>query len=221
MRTTYTSRTIAGHRLHIIEFDPASFHEHDLLWLPHHAQLQTCANKRKTEHLAGRIAAVHALHEYGHKTVPGIGDRRQPRWPEGLSGSISHCATTALAVVSRQPVGVDVEAIFTPTLAAELESCIVTEAERRKLESSGLPVEQALTLAFSAKESAFKATPTSRQVNAGFMQYQIVDVQKNQMLLQSHARTYRVRWLFSGSRIITLAMRYTQNHSGCIEATSE
>ncbi|KAA0545992.1 enterobactin synthase subunit EntD [Citrobacter sp. Cpo142] len=205
MHTTHTPLTFADHTLHIVEFDPDSFHEHDLLWLPHHSQLQSCGRKRKAEHLAGRIAAVHALREFGLKTVPGIGTQRQPVWPQGLFGSISHSASTALAVVSRQPVGIDIEAIFTPQTATELASSIVTHAEKELLANSGLSIEQALTLAFSAKESAFKATRTSRQADAGFTQYQIVVLQRNQMILRAHHQTYRVQWRFSDNAVITLA----------------
>ena len=205
MHTTHTPLTFADHTLHIVEFDTDSFHEHDLLWLPHHSQLQSCGRKRKAEHLAGRIAAVHALREFGLKTVPGIGTQRQPVWPQGLFGSISHSASTALAVVSRQPVGIDIEAIFTPQTATELASSIVTHAEKELLANSGLSIEQALTLAFSAKESAFKATRTSRQADAGFTQYQIVVLQRNQMILRAHHQTYRVQWRFSDNAVITLA----------------
>lgn len=138
-------------------FEPDTFHEHDLLWLPHYAQLAHAGRKRKAEHLAGRIAAVHALRELGHKNVPGMGEQRQPLWPQGLFGSISHCATTALAVVSHQPVGVDREEIFTPQTAAEVCSSLVDDEEERVLRSSTLPFPLALTLTFSAKESVFKA----------------------------------------------------------------
>lgn len=205
MHTTHTPLTFADHTLHIVEFDPDSFHEYDLLWLPHYSQLQSCGRKRKAEHLAGRIAAVHALCEYGIKTVPGIGAQRQPLWPQKLFGSISHSASTALAAVSRQPVGIDIEAIFTPQTATELASSIVTHAEKELLANSGLSIEQALTLAFSAKESAFKATRTSRQADAGFTQYQIVVLQHNQMILRAHHQTYRVQWRFSDNAVITLA----------------
>ncbi|WP_423062185.1 enterobactin synthase subunit EntD [Citrobacter portucalensis] len=205
MHTTHTPLTFADHTLHIVEFDPASFHEHDLLWLPHHTQLQSCGRKRKAEHLAGRIAAVHALREYGIKTVPGIGVQRQPLWPQKLYGSISHSGTIALAAVSTHPVGLDIEAIFTRQMASELISSIVTNTEKEWLANSGLPLEQALTLAFSAKESAFKATQASQQANAGFTQYQIVELQHNQMILRAHSQTYRVQWRFSGKDVITLA----------------
>lgn len=205
MRTTHTPLTFADHTLHVVEFDPDSLHEHDMLWLPHHTQLLSSGRKRKAEHLAGRIAAVHALREFGHKAVPGIGAQRQPLWPQNLFGSISHCATIALATVSTHPVGLDIETIFTLQTANELLSSIVTNTEKEWLANSGLTVEQALTLAFSAKESAFKVTLASQQANAGFSQYQIVELQHNQMILRAHSQMYRVQWRFSGNDVITLA----------------
>ena len=88
MKTTHTSLPFAGHTLHFVEFDPASFREQDLLWLPHYAQLQHAGRKRKTEHLAGRIAAIYALREYGYKCVPAIGELRQPVWPAGYTAAL-------------------------------------------------------------------------------------------------------------------------------------
>ncbi|HAU5636211.1 enterobactin synthase subunit EntD [Citrobacter amalonaticus] len=205
MQTTHFPLILAHHTLHCVTFEPDTFHEHDLLWLPHHAQLARAGRKRKAEHLAGRIAAVHALREWGHKNVPGIGEQRQPLWPHGLFGSISHGATSALAVVSRQPVGVDIETIFTPQTAAELASSIVTETEKVRLAGRGLRFEQALTLAFSAKESAFKATPERSQAGCGFMHYHILDVQHNQIRLQAFDQIWRVQWLVKDSHVITVA----------------
>ncbi|WP_162866062.1 4'-phosphopantetheinyl transferase superfamily protein, partial [Klebsiella pneumoniae] len=77
--------------------------------------------------------------------------------PHGLFGSISHSATTALAVVSRHPVGLDIEAIFSPQVAAELADSIIDNTERKVLLHASLPFPLALTLAFSAKESLYKA----------------------------------------------------------------
>ncbi|WP_218802202.1 enterobactin synthase subunit EntD, partial [Klebsiella quasipneumoniae] len=140
-----------------VDFDPATFQAADLLWLPYHASLSGWSRKRQAEHLAGRIAAVYALREVGEKQPPAIGDRRQPLWPAPWFGSISHCGQRALAVVADRPVGVDIERRFTPQLAAELESSIINEAEKKVLLHCGLPFPLALTLAFSAKESGFKA----------------------------------------------------------------
>lgn len=145
------------HAIHRIDFEPDSFTAADLLWLPHHAQLANSGKKRQTEHLAGRIAAVHALRAFAEKSVPGIGHQRQPVWPAGLHGSISHCGHTAVAIVARAPVGIDIETLFSPALADALANDIAREDELAVLRGGELPFPLALTLAFSAKESLYKA----------------------------------------------------------------
>lgn len=212
MKTTHSAFPIADCTLHRIEFDPASFHEQDLLWLPHSAQLANAGRKRKAEHLAGRIAAVHALRDYGSKAVPGIGAQRQPLWPEGLSGSISHCATTALAVVSRRPVGIDIETLFTPQTAAELQYSLIDSEEERLLRLSPLPFPLALTLAFSAKESLYKAFFGQTHPLIGFDSARIIALSQTQLTLQilsSFApnignKTVNVQWLARQNAVITL-----------------
>ncbi|WP_228131459.1 4'-phosphopantetheinyl transferase superfamily protein, partial [Klebsiella pneumoniae] len=92
-------------------------------------------------------------------------------WPTPWFGSISHCGQRALAVIADRPVGVDIERRFTPQLAAELESSIISPAEKTALLHSGLPFPLALTLAFSAKESGFKATPAANQRALGFADF--------------------------------------------------
>lgn len=136
MRTSHFPLPFAGHWLHIVDFDASSFHEHDLLWLPHHDRLRSAGRKRKAEHLAGRIAAVHALREVDVRAVPGIGDKRQPLWPDGLFGSISHCASTALAVISQQRIGIDIEKIMSQHTATELAPSIIDSDERQILQAS-------------------------------------------------------------------------------------
>ena len=206
MQTTHSTLSFAGHRLHVIDFDPLSVEDRDLLWLPHASRLASAGRKRKAEHLAGRIAAVHALREFGHKAVPGVGERRQPLWPAGLFGSISHCETTALAVVSALPVGADIEAIFTPAQARELESRIITAADRPVLEQSGLPAALALTLAFSARESAFKAAPLRQQEGMGFTDFQLVAMRSDALVLRSDTAAYQVSWRRCAGKVITLAV---------------
>lgn len=202
MKTTHTSLPFAGHTLHFVEFDPVSFHEQDLLWLPHYAQLQHTGRKRKAEHLAGRIAAVYALREYGYKCVPAIGELRQPVWPAEVYGSISHCGTTALAVVSRQPIGIDIEEIFSVQTAKELTDNIITPAEHERLAECGLAFSLALTLAFSAKESAFKASKI--QAAQGFLDYQIINWNKQRIIIRRKDEKFVVHWQIKGKRVITL-----------------
>nr|WP_287859190.1 enterobactin synthase subunit EntD [Klebsiella sp.] len=204
MKIQHSIIQLAGHSLQRIDFDPATFQPEDLFWLPHHALLTDCARKRQTEHLAGRIAAAYALREVGEKDVPAIGDQRQPLWPVPWYGSISHSKQTALAVVSAGPVGIDIERIMTPSLAADLESSIVNAEEKTLLDASGLPFELALTLAFSAKESAFKACHVNVQAGRGFTDFELVYIKEGILLLRLSAKEFRLQWIKAGEFVITL-----------------
>ena len=184
MRIHHATLPLAGYTLQQIDFDPATFQPEDLLWLPYHASLSGWGRKRQAEHLAGRIAAVYALREVGEKQPPAIGDRRQPLWPTPWFGSISHCGQRALAVIADRPVGVDIERRFTPQLAAELESSIISPAEKTALLRSGLPFPLALTLAFSAKESGFKAWSSHASGLPGFHSARIVALTTQQIHLR-------------------------------------
>ncbi|MDU5691557.1 MAG: enterobactin synthase subunit EntD [Citrobacter freundii] len=194
MHTTHTTITFADHTLHIVEFDPDTFQEHDLFWLPHHTQLQ------------------HALREYGIKTVPGIGGQRQPLWPQKLFGSISHSTSTALAVVSTHPVGLDIEAIFTPQTAVELTGGIIDNSEQRILQLSPLPFPLALTLAFSAKESVYKTFSAQASELPGFASAKIVALTATHLTVQIipsfsqnlAGQEVNVRWFQHDENIITL-----------------
>ena len=184
MRIHHATLPLAGYTLQQIDFDPATFQPEDLLWLPYHARLSGWGRKRQAEHLAGRIAAVYALREVGEKQPPAIGDRRQPLWPAPWFGSIIHCGQRALAVVAARPVGADIERRFTPPLAAELESSIINEVEKKVLLHSGLPFPLALTLAFSAKESGFKAWSSHAFALPGFPSARIVALTAQQIHLR-------------------------------------
>ena len=184
MRHHRTVLPLAGYTIQQIDFDPATFQPEDLFWLPYHASLSGWGRKRQAEHLAGRIAAAYALREVGEKRLPAIGDQRQPLWPTPWFGSISHCGQRALAVIADRPVGVDIERRFTPQLAAELESSIISPAEKTALLRSGLPFPLALTLAFSAKESGFKAWSSHASGLPGFHSARIVALTTQQIHLR-------------------------------------
>ena len=184
MRHHRTALPLAGYTIQQIDFDPATFQPEDLFWLPYHASLTGWGRKRQAEHLAGRIAAAYALREVGEKRLPAIGDQRQPLWPTPWFGSISHCGQRALAVIADRPVGVDIERRFTPQLAAELESSIISPAEKTALLRSGLPYPLALTLAFSAKESGFKAWSSHASGLPGFHSARIVALTTQQIHLR-------------------------------------
>ncbi len=171
MHTTHTTFILAGHTVHNVTFAPTTFTDADLLWLPHYAELSNAGRKRKAEHLAGRIAAAHALGAINERAIPGIGPSGEPLWPEGVSGSITHSGTQAMAVVVRHQdalVGIDCEAILPDREAREIQDGIVDAQEAMYLTHSGYPFALALTLAFSAKESLFKALFPKANTYMGF-----------------------------------------------------
>lgn len=123
--------------------------------------------KRRREFAAGRRAARAAMAELGLPSAPVlVGPQREPLWPEGLTGSIAHCATLCIAAVSQthQSLGIDLETAS--PLPADLEEIVCTKAERAWLdmlspETRGLAAKKI----FSAKEAIYKAQyPLTGQV---------------------------------------------------------
>lgn len=175
MITTPSQFCFAQHTLFRVDFDAATLVPGDLLWLPHHASLQKAVAKRQAEHLAGRMAAMRALHNAGYsgEVIPGIGSHRQPCWPAGFTGAITHSAQTAIAgvIVDTSPLkqcglGLDYEIVMNEDTAQRLAEGIVTAEEQQRLLQAPFPFSLALTLTFSAKESLFKAL--FRYVNTWF-----------------------------------------------------
>ena len=166
MYTIYSTFLLAGQTVHCITFDSATFTEADLLWLPHHQQLSHAGRKRKADHLAGRLAAFHALNR---QAIPGIGSSGEPLWPAGMSGSISHSGNQAVAICRENNlVGIDCEAIIDEIETREIQDGVIDAQEAQLLVASHLPFDLAFTLAFSAKESLFKALFPQVQAWMGF-----------------------------------------------------
>lgn len=68
---------------------------------------------------------------------------------------------------------------------------------------SGLPFPLALTLAFSAKESGFKATPTAGQRALGFTDFQIVEITVSTLALRFAGQRYPLYWTASEEQVVT------------------
>ncbi|MEB6380410.1 enterobactin synthase subunit EntD [Leclercia adecarboxylata] len=166
MQTIHSTFLLAGETVHRVTFDPATFSDADLLWLPHHHQLADAGRKRKADHLAGRIAAFHALNR---QAIPAIGSSGEPLWPAGVRGSLSHSGTLAVAICrDRGLIGIDCEAIIAENEAREIQGGVIDSQEARVLADCGLPFALAFTVIFSAKESLFKALFPHVQAWMGF-----------------------------------------------------
>ncbi|WP_296240275.1 enterobactin synthase subunit EntD [uncultured Enterobacter sp.] len=215
MHTTHRTFALANLTVHRITFDTATFTDADLLWLPHHAELSNAGRKRKAEHLAGRIAAAHALNA---RVIPGIGPSGEPLWPDGISGSITHSGTQAMAVVVREQqalIGIDCEAILPEYEAREIKNGIIDIQEEQVLSRSVYPFALALTLVFSAKESLFKALFPQVQAYMGFDSARVTLLDDKTLTLAltrqlagfNQSTTFTLHWQQQDEQAITLLSR--------------
>jgi 4'-phosphopantetheinyl transferase EntD len=134
------------------------------------------AKRRETFRL-GRLAAHAALEAIGLDTGPILaGPHREPIWPEGVTGSISHVPGLAVAIVAptnqTDGVGVDIESV---RFAPELETQVPRPEERFWLDRlPQLDRDANIFSLFSAKESVFKAFYPSVGTFFGFQAASLV-----------------------------------------------
>ncbi|MFI7388686.1 4'-phosphopantetheinyl transferase [Streptomyces sp. NPDC049813] len=123
--------------------------------------------KRRTEFATVRACARDALAELGYGPAPLIpGVAGAPIWPDGIAGSMTHCAGYYAAAVADSArvlaLGIDAEP-HEPLPGGVLETVARTE-ERAMLDRLAPRTGTALdTVLFSAKESIYKAWFPVRQ----------------------------------------------------------
>lgn len=181
------------------------------------AGLESAIDKRRREYLAGRISARHALRRLlGPAASEGeiAGDDDDvPQWPEGVVGSISHGAGSGFAAVAAasryQGLGVDVERVVSVEQAGRLASRVLNEREMcLRQGSGGLSEAEMFTLAFSAKESAYKALfPRYRQV-LGFSDVELERRETGDGGVRSGALRLRTRVASEGGAVPRLVGWY-------------
>lgn len=120
--------------------------------------LQSAVNKRKAEYLAGRLCAREVLKKFNYFGYPLTQPDKSPLWPSSLCGSITHSQGLAAAVVARkkqwQSLGLDIEHLLDERRSEKLLSTITTQPEQKLINGD---ISLFTTLAFSIKESVFKA----------------------------------------------------------------
>ncbi|MEJ2621340.1 MAG: 4'-phosphopantetheinyl transferase superfamily protein [Candidatus Thiodiazotropha sp.] len=118
--------------------------------------IETAVKKRQQEFRAGRNAAHQALDKLSAPWEPLMRDeKRQPLWPAGFLGSISHCRGECVAVCAKAgdlvSLGIDVEPL--EPLPKGVDQYIHTPQDQATMNAdSSLPEK----LIFSAKESIYK-----------------------------------------------------------------
>jgi len=152
---------------------------------------------RRREFVTARRCARQALAALGHPATPiRPGPRREPVWPEGVVGSITHCRGYRAAAVARRDelagLGIDAEP-HGPLPDGVTEQ--VTLADERDM-LAGLAVTRPGThwdkLLFSAKESVYKAWYPLTGRWLGF--------EDAHLSFNPDAATFRARILIDGAR---------------------
>lgn len=132
--------------------------------------------KRRNEFITVRACARTALAELGVAPVPILkGDKGQPRWPDGVVGSLTHTAGYRGAVVARdgavRSVGIDAEPH--DVLPGGVLDAISLPAERDEI--AALPAELHWDrILFCAKEATYKTWFPLTQRWLGFEDAHIV-----------------------------------------------
>lgn len=120
------------------------------------------AEKRRQEFVTARRCARQALQAFGHPAAPILsGPHREPQWPAGMTGSITHCAGYRAAAVARTAdvdlLGIDAEPNApVPDGVARLIT-VPGEPEMLARLAGTHPETHWDRLLFSAKESVYKA----------------------------------------------------------------
>ena len=164
---------------------------------------------RRLQFLTGRLYARKALASMGIHEYPLVcGPRREPLWPSGIVGSISHsatwCAVVVASVTQVAGLGVDIEDLPVSTTSTGPQSGIASLTELDVLRGEG--AEDPVTLAFSAKDSVYKARRPSRALEYADV---VIGNGNEGLVAQVNADAppslFRVRWATGGSRLATVA----------------
>lgn len=120
-------------------------------------QIASAVERRRLEFACGRQCARAALRRLGVPDAPLLsGSQREPLWPAGVVGSITHTQglCIAAAALSRNYAGVGIDLELDQPLLPEVAERVATVAEMHALASS--PSSIAARLVFSAKEAFYK-----------------------------------------------------------------
>ncbi|MFJ8198181.1 4'-phosphopantetheinyl transferase [Streptomyces sp. NPDC096152] len=138
------------------ETDRAPLHPEEL------AVVAQAVDKRRREFAAVRACARRAMEKLGVPPQPVLpGDRGAPRWPEGLTGSMTHCdgyrAAALVRATDLASLGIDAEPHAPLPEGVLAAVALPAERERLSLLATREPSVHWDRLLFSAKESVYKA----------------------------------------------------------------
>jgi len=141
------------------------------------SNLHRAVQSRQCEFMAGRACVQMAmcLLEASNVELPQIGAHREPLWPEGYYGSISHSATCAVAIVATDEkgyFGIDRQEWLPHEIARSISPNVLC-AKEYAFSTLFSNYAEFITTVFSAKESLFKAMFPSIKIYVDFFVVQL------------------------------------------------
>jgi enterobactin synthetase component D len=152
--------------------------------------LEQAIESRKKEFVAGRLCAFRAAKELNlDLKALEVGENREPLWPNGIVGSISHTKKMALAIVDStkysRSLGIDVEEIIDAKKEATIERMVATKKDLAFLKLFS-EKQAAYTVLFSAKEALYKLIYPLCHEFFGFMEAELkaLDMERGEFVLR-------------------------------------
>jgi len=190
------------------------------------ALAQTWGDLRVRTFVAGRLALREALREIGDTAnVPILrSPRGAPVTSSGVSASISHKDTLAVALATRANVGhvgVDVELLSLPR--EDVSRHVLTEVERGELAVFDAETrKRELLLRFSLKEALYKALDPYVQRYVGFLEVEVRPTKNGTALFSLALKNGEGPFVvegthaFVGDAIVTTSRVVTGDHSNSL-----
>lgn len=158
------------------------------------ASLGRAVPKRRAEFAAGRRCACEALRALAPQLATvevAIGGQREPLFPPGAVGTISHSreiAAAAVAAASRAVgIGLDIEH-WGEEAASVTDHVLVPGELQRLLAQTGWAASRVATLAFSAKETLYKCLFPTVQVYFDFQDAEITAIDTTERRFEARLR---------------------------------
>lgn len=134
--------------------------------------IQNASDKRKYEFSTGRWCAKQILAHYCKTDIIILsGENREPVWPAGIVGSISHCKDLCGAVIANiaalKSIGFDIET--RKELKNNIARVVCTDSEKNWIKKQTFwSYDSLLILIFSLKESVYKCVFQNQQIKLNF-----------------------------------------------------
>ncbi len=201
-------------RFDLAAFDPRLFAD---LGIEIPERLGKAVAKRQAEFLAGRVMAKLAQEALGFAAAPvAIGTDRAPEFAAGVAGSISHargrCACFLVPEALGHP-GIDIEAITDGKALRSIQRMVLQPDENTIIAQGAMPVAEAATLTFSAKETLYKALHPVVQAFFGFSAAELACAPADGVLTLrlmetlhaslSEGREFRLRYEVADGHVLT------------------